>query len=154
MSDAPISDDARKVGRPTKFTEETIERLCGALGDGMSIKSACVIATVGVTTLAEWREQHPELEDRLAKSREFARQKALSAIKQAGDKDWRAHAEWLRLTFPADYRGSGAKIQVSALATANMPVITIEEQRALQERHKRLLEEYKGNRETADTASG
>jgi hypothetical protein len=139
MNDARLSDDARKTGRPTKFTEETIERLCGALGDGMSIKSACVIAAVGVSTLNEWREQHPELEDRLAKSREFARQKALSAIKQAGDKDWRAHAEWLRLTFPADYRGSGSRVEVSATATVHTVFITEEERQRLIERRRRLL---------------
>jgi hypothetical protein len=83
----------------------------------MSVKSACVIAAIGVTTLNEWREQHPELQDRLVKSREFARQKALAAIRQAGDRDWRAHADWLWLTFPADYRGRGSRIEVSATAS-------------------------------------
>ena len=67
---------------------------------------------IGVTTLAEWREKHPEIEQRIDEARELARQKALRAIKTAGEKDWRANAEWLRLTFPADYRGNGNKVEV------------------------------------------
>jgi hypothetical protein len=66
---------AKRVGRPTKFNDATLDRLCAALADGMSIKSVCVVAGIGVTTLSEWREEYPELEDRLAESREFARPK-------------------------------------------------------------------------------
>jgi hypothetical protein len=59
----------------------------------MPIKGACSVAGIGVTTLAEWREKRPRLEDRLSEARELARQKALQAIKTAGEKDWRAWAE-------------------------------------------------------------
>ena len=103
---------SRTLGRPTKYLEATVNRLCEALADGMAIKGACVVAGIGVTTLGEWREKRPEIEERLDEAREVARQKALQAIKAAGEKDWRAWAEWLRLTFPADYRGSGNKIEV------------------------------------------
>src|SRR5207248_7413341 len=122
-----------------------IGRLCTALSDGMPIKGACVVAGIGVTTLNEWREKYPELEERLSDAREQARLKALQGIKTAGEKDWRAYAEWLRLTFPADYRGSGNKIEVSASATANAPILSVERQRELQERRRRLLEEQAQN---------
>src|SRR5260370_12130081 len=102
----------RAPGRPTKYSHHVLERLCGALSDGMPLKGACVVAGIGVTTLAEWREKHPEIEQRIDEARECARQKALQRIKAAGEKDWRAYAEWLRLTFPADYRGSGHKVEV------------------------------------------
>src|SRR6266480_7609403 len=137
--------DERTLGRPTKFNEETVERLCGAVASGAPLKSVCVVAGIGVTTLNEWREKYPDLEERLSDAREQARLKALQAIKTAGEKDWRAYAEWLRLTFPTDYRGSGAKIEVSASATANAPILTIEQQRELQERRRRLLEEQAQN---------
>src|SRR5438445_12349565 len=101
----------RAAGRPTKYSHHVLERLCLALSDGMPIKGACVVAGIGVTTLAEWREKRPEIEQRIDEARELARQKALQAIKTAGEKDWRAYAEWLRLTFPADYR-SGNKVEV------------------------------------------
>ena len=41
-----------------------------------------------------------------------------------------ADAEWLRLTFPADYRGDANKIQVSA--TAHASTIIVSEERRLQ----------------------
>ena len=137
--------DERPLGRPTKFNNETINRLCSALSDGMPIKGACTVAGIGVSTLNEWRERYPDLEERLADAREHARLKALQAIKAAGEKDWRAWSEWLKLTHPADYRGSGAKIEVSASATANAPILTIERQHELQERRRRLLEEQAQN---------
>src|SRR5438270_3332889 len=111
--------DERRVGRPTKFNEEVLARLYSALADGMPIKGACVVAGIGVSTLADWRERHSQIEDAMSEARECARQKALSSIKAAGEKDWRANAEWLRLSFPADYRGSANKIKVNATASAS-----------------------------------
>jgi terminase small subunit-like protein len=127
------------AGRPTKFSQQTIDQLCEAVADGMPIKGACTVAGIGVTTLAEWRERHPELEEKLNQAREFARQKALQAIKGAGAKDWRASAEWLRLTFPSDYRGNGNKIEVSANATAPSFVFTEEQRLRLIERRAAAL---------------
>jgi hypothetical protein len=63
-------------GRPTKCSEETLDLFCGTLADGMSIKSACVVAGIGVSTLNDWRKRHPELEQRIEHARELARQKA------------------------------------------------------------------------------
>jgi len=71
--------------------------------------------------------------------RGHGRLRALPAIKAAGEKDWRAWDGWLKLTHPAEYRGSGAKIEVSASANANLPVIREEKVRELQEIRRRLL---------------
>jgi hypothetical protein len=109
------------------------------MGDGMPIRGACVVAGIGVTTLKEWRERYPDLEERIADACENARLRALQAIKTAGEKDWRAWAEWLKLTHPTDYRGSGGKIQVSALASASGPIMTEERLRELQEVRRKLL---------------
>jgi hypothetical protein len=140
MNDAPLSDDAR----PTKFNDETVERLCAAMADGMPIRGACVVAGIGVTTLKEWREKYANLEERIADAREHARLKALQGIKGAGERDWRAHAEWLRLTFPADYRGSGGKIAISATAIASGPIMTEEKLQELQQIRQRMIEQQKG----------
>jgi hypothetical protein len=51
-------------------------------------------------------------------------------------KDWRAHAEWLRLSFPGDYRGNANKIEVSATAQASSIVLTEEERLELIERQR------------------
>jgi hypothetical protein len=136
----PDSQQSNGTGRPTKYLPEVVDRLCDALGDGMPIKGACVTAGIGVTTLAGWRDKYPEIEERMSEARELARQKALQGIKAAGEKDWRASAEWLRLSFPADYRGSANKIEVNATASASSFVVTVEKQRELQERRRAALE--------------
>jgi hypothetical protein len=143
MNDAALSNDMGQVGRPTKFNDETIARLCAAMADGMPIRGACIVAGIGVTTLKEWRERYPDLEERIGDAREHARLRALQAIKAAGEKDWRAWAEWLKLTHPTEYRGSGAKVQVSALASANGPVMTEERLRELQEIRQRMIKAQK-----------
>ena len=127
-----------RVGRPTKYSPEVVEMLRGALSDGMPIKGACIVAGICVTTLAEWREKHPELETRISEAREFARQKALQAIQAAGERDWRAQAEWLKLAFPSDYRGS-TKIDVSASASVSPVIVTPERRKELIARRLAML---------------
>ena len=135
--DPPKKSKVRAAGRPTKYSPEVVERLLSALADGMPIRGSCVVAGIGTATLGEWRAKFPELEARLIEARERARLIALQSIKAAGDRDWRAWAEWLRLSFPGDYRGSGNRIEVSATTS-----VIISEERRLQliERRQRLLE--------------
>ena len=131
----------RQAGRPTKYNEETVTRLCDALADGMPIKSACTVAQIGVQTLSDWRKEYPELEQRINESRELMREKALQTIKKAVyQDDWRAAAKALELIFPADYR-SGNKITATATATASTFVISEERQKEIQERTRKLLTE-------------
>jgi hypothetical protein len=77
-------------------------------------------------------------------AREVARKRALEAIQAAGEKDWRAHAEWLRLCFQSDYRRD-ASVNVNASASATVQqaqvVITEEKRRELQERLRRLQDQ-------------
>jgi len=105
----------------------------------MPIKGECVVAGIGVTTLAEWREKRPEIERRIDEARELARQKALQAIKAAGEKDWRDNAEWLRLTFPADYRGSGNKVEVQQAVQVRISQERLEELRSGLEQTREAL---------------
>jgi hypothetical protein len=128
-----------KAGRPTKYEPKTIERLSTGLADGLPIKSACIVAGISVSTLADWREKYPVLEERMTEAREVARQKMLRRIKRAAGADWRAAAEWLRLTFPNDYRKpSNTSVEVNtAIQTA---VICSEERRQeLVKQRERLL---------------
>jgi hypothetical protein len=120
-----LNNTAKLVG-PTKYEPKTIERLCIGLADGLPIKSACIVASISVSTLADWRGKYPELEERMSEAREVARQKMLQRIKQAAKDDWRAAAEWLRLTFPNDYRKpSNTNVEV----TTAVQMVCSEEQR-------------------------
>ena len=136
-----VIEATNKGGRPSKYEPETIDRILQALADGLTQKQACIASGISENTLANWREQHPELEQRLTEAREQARQKGLAGIKSAGQAgDWRAWEAFLRLSFQSDYR-TGGKVEVTANATAgNFPVLTVERQRELQAARKRFLE--------------
>src|SRR5207248_7422214 len=129
MAAKELTESRSRLGRPSKFSEQTVQRLCAALADGMPIKGACVVAGIGVTTLSAWREKHPRLEDRMSEARELARENALRAIKAAGEKDWRAKAEWLRLVFAEDYRG-GQKVEVQQAVQIQVTAEQIEDLRS------------------------
>ena len=124
-----------RVGRPTKYNETTIARLCIALADGMPIKAACVIAGIGVTTLNEWRDKYPELEERMSQARESYREKALQTIKKAiANDDWRAAVAALKLAFP-EYRDR-AQVDVQVGVAVVLPEA---ERVKLIERHERAM---------------
>jgi hypothetical protein len=131
-----------QVGRPTKYNEQTIERLCAALADGLPIKGACVVAGIGVTTLAEWREKYPEIEERMSQARESYREKALQTIKRAIDAhDWRAAVAALKLIFP-EYRES-TQIDVNVGVAVVLPET---ERVKLIERHERAVLANQGDK--------
>jgi hypothetical protein len=46
-------------------------------------------AGIGVSTLSDWREKYPDLEERMTEAREVARLKMLQRIKRAAEDDWR-----------------------------------------------------------------
>ena len=134
-----VVDQHAKAGRPTKYSPETVQKLLAGLANGLPIKSACIIAGIGVSTLSDWREKYPELEERMAEAREKARLKMLQRIKRAAEDDWRAAAEWLRLTFPADYRmGSNTSVEVNTAVQTGV-VITEEKRQALIAQRERIL---------------
>jgi hypothetical protein len=103
-------------GRPTKRTEPILSRLLEALEEGLPQRSACIAAGLSVTTLRDWRNQDPTLGVRMEEAQEKARRQTIAIIKSAAlARDWRAAAEYLKLTFPNDYRNT-ARIDVTATA--------------------------------------
>ena len=140
-----MSEPTHGPGRPTKYSEQTITRICDALADGMPIKSACAVAGVGLSTLSDWRKADPELEARIDAAKEKLRQKCLQTFAKAlDDNDWRAADALMKLVFP-EYR-QNAKVEVNANATAStgntlIDRITPEQIEELQALRKRALEE-------------
>ena len=71
----------------------------------------------------------------------------LQRIKRAAHDDWRAAAEWLRLTFPADYRRpSNTSVEVNT-AVQTPVVFTEEERMRLIAQRERLLAEERARHE-------
>lgn|SRR5262249_55308588 len=131
------------VGRPTKYNEQTLACLYEALGDGMPINGACVIAGVGVTTLNEWRDKYPEVEERMSQARERFRKKALQTIGKAIDRDdWRAAQAALKMIFP-EYRESQA-INVNATAQAGFVMAEPERVKLIEARRQLALQRLGG----------
>jgi hypothetical protein len=87
----------------------------------------------------------------LEQAREQARQKMLALIKGEAEKgDWRAAARHLELSYPADYRQAGTKVEVTASAQhANVVVVTEEQRQRLIEQRERLLAGRKAEPATA-----
>jgi hypothetical protein len=73
----------------------------------------------------------------MTEAREFARQKMLQRIKRAAENDWRAAAEWLRLTFPADYRRPASNTSVEVTNAVQTGIVcdeaTLQKLRRLRE---------------------
>jgi hypothetical protein len=140
MNNKDELSELSEPGRPTKYTPETVERLLATLADGLTQKQACLACGIGESTLYGWKKERPKLVTQMTEAREQARQKALAKIKAAGESgDWRASAEFLKLSFP-EYR-QGNNINVSATANAagaQQVVITPEKRAELQERLARL----------------
>jgi hypothetical protein len=146
-----VVDQHGKAGRPTKYEPDTIGRLLVGLADGLPIKSACIIAGIGVSTLADWREKYPELEQRMAEAREKARQQALQRIKRAAKDDWRAAVAWLRLTFPDDYRRlSNTSVEVNTAVQTAVVFTEEERMRLIAQRERSLAEERARHKEKTE----
>ncbi len=104
----PETNIPRRRGRPTSFTDETVDLICHFIREeGLSVSAAAARANIGVATISRWRERHPELVDDLACAREEFRAAKLAIIRHAtmhdGRPDWRAAAWELERRFPEDY---------------------------------------------------
>lgn len=93
----------RPPGRPTKRTDQTLQLLFEAAATGAPIKSCCSVAGISTDTFNAWRDSDPDLQTHFDEAREKGRVAALSALQKAAGEDWRAAAEWLRLSFRTDY---------------------------------------------------
>jgi hypothetical protein len=94
----------RKGGRATTYNEKDVALLLTAISEGLTIQQACKACAVPTATLQGWKKKNPELVERFEAAREQARRKALAAIQKAGDKDYRAWVEFLKLGFREDYK--------------------------------------------------
>lgn len=114
------------LGRPSKYTAETVQILCDCVADGLPFKAACKAAGISQETFSKWRETHSELAGAIDEAREAARREVLRKIKAAGEKDWRAWEAWLKFAFPEDYRVKAENIQAVQVNASPGYVLTRE----------------------------
>jgi len=97
------SPQKRGPGRPTSRTKATLDLLLAAAETGAPIKSCCATARTSYENFRLWAAESPEVAEQFAEARERGRVSALRTLQLAAANDWRAAAEWLRLSFRSDY---------------------------------------------------
>jgi hypothetical protein len=94
----------KSVGRPSKKTPETIERILRVARTGLPLKFAAQAGSIDVETLSQWVAKDPELEQALTRARLEAVEERWQLIKRAAEgykenpPDWRAVAWQLERT--------------------------------------------------------
>jgi hypothetical protein len=147
---------ASKGTKPTKLTKKTLSRLLKAISNGTSISSACVIAGIANSTLNEWRQEHPEINERIELARERMREKLLARIELAADDDWRAAAELLKLSFASDYRRvvqSGEQKHLHVHGDTHV-TLSLERQAELRDQRRRIIATSRDAQRTLARISG
>jgi hypothetical protein len=148
----PVNRGSKAAG-PTLYKPETVGELLAALRAGITHKQACLACGIGQRTLAGWRRKHRELGPQMEAAREIARQKALEGIKKAGEKGWRALAEWLKLTFPEYRQNSSINVSAGAVNDNRTVVITEQKRAGLQAKLKAIQDASDSEKQSPSPSS-
>lgn len=71
------------MGKPTKYTPDTTNKLLDAIRGGFTVKAACMMAGVTDMTLSRWRRRHPDFDADFRKATEEQTWYARKALKKA-----------------------------------------------------------------------
>lgn len=85
---------AKKVGRPTVMTKDTLQKLEYAFMRGLSDTEACLYANIGITTLYHYCEDNPEFRDRKEYLKQRPTAKARLNITEAIEEGDREISKW------------------------------------------------------------
>lgn len=85
---------AKKVGRPTVMTKDTLRKLEYAFMRGLSDTEACLYADIGITTLYRYCEDNPEFRDRKECLKQRPTAKARLNITEAIEEGDREISKW------------------------------------------------------------
>jgi transposase-like protein len=125
-----------KTGRKEKWSPALAAKLISYIADGLNYQQACQAIGICPNTLRRWRRDREGFDAKIEAAREILRAKILAKIKAAGAKDWRAWAEFLRLSF-AEYRfGNGPSVHVAV--QQNLEVSDPQRAELIQRRAKAL----------------
>jgi hypothetical protein len=94
-----VSEQTDRTVRPYTLTQRARKRLLGHLKRGLNQTQALKATGISRTAFANWLLADPNLVDDIETARENARSRSLRAIQRAGREDWRAHVEFLKLSF-------------------------------------------------------
>lgn len=92
-----------KTGRPSKLTDERVERILEAIRAGNYIETAARIAGIAPSTLHQWRHDFPDFAEAVEKARAEAEGRNVAIVQRAAMSTWQAAAWWLERSFPARF---------------------------------------------------
>jgi transposase-like protein len=135
----PIDTPIKNLGgRKEKWSPALANKVIEFITQGLNFQQAAQAVGVCPNTLRVWRRDKKGFNERVESAREILRAKVLAEIKAAGATDWRAAAEFLRLSF-AEYRfGSGTSVQVALQQTLTLSDRDPERAALIERREKAL----------------
>jgi hypothetical protein len=95
--------DQQPNGRPTKYTEQNVNRILDALRGGNTRRASCAVADVSQDSLALWLRTYPEFAEAVEKAEGKAEAKMVSVIRDASETTWQAAAWWLERKHKAEW---------------------------------------------------
>ena len=109
--------------RPSKRTDERIERILSAIRAGNTIRAACGAGGITTDTFMAWRRADPNLREDVIAAEAFAEFAAMKVIREESLTDWRAAAWWLERRRPEDFgRADRLRLEAATGAGADRPL--------------------------------
>lgn len=92
------------MARPTKYSDEVVERITHAIGLGATYELAAGYGGISYETFNDWRQKKPQFSEAIKAAEGIAAVGWLGKIEEAaGDGTWQAAAWKLERRYPHDY---------------------------------------------------
>lgn len=92
------------MGRPTKYTTETVKQIIDAIRVGATYELAAAYAGISYETLNEWRKKYPKFSEDIKQAEGQGAIGWLAKIEKAANEGtWQAAAWKLERRYPAQY---------------------------------------------------
>jgi hypothetical protein len=87
--------NVKQLGRPTKFTPETRQRLIELVARGLPFNHACHAAGVSFQSFSTYRSEHPDFREEIEQAVAIAIERRIKIIEKAADDGDVNSAKWL-----------------------------------------------------------
>jgi hypothetical protein len=92
-----------KMGRPSKYTPATVERILSAIRSGATRQIAASCGGINEDTLYVWLKTYPEFSEQIQMVEAETAEKFLKSVQSAAKKNWKAAAWWLERKLPEQF---------------------------------------------------
>lgn len=114
-----------KMGRPSKYNEETINRICDGLRLGLFRDQACMLAGINRDTFYEWLNKYPDFSDKVEKAEIACEGKHLANIARFAESDPK-QSQWILSKRFYKRWGETSKVDITSNEqTINQPIVIL-----------------------------